>query len=300
MSNILITGGTGTFGQALSKFLLNKVDINKIVIYSRDEQKQEKMANEFSSNENFSKFRFLIGDVRDKQRLKLALKGIDLVVHAAALKIVPASEYNPMEYIKTNVIGTQNLIEAIVEIDRMPSWPIRTVLISTDKAVNPVNLYGATKLCAEKLFVAANNINPDKARFIALRYGNVANSRGSVIPIFKEHFDQGKPLPITDMDMTRFWITIDFAIEFVWDNLIFQQDYTKVHYPKMASFRVADLAKAFYLNKPNEEAIKIIGVRNGEKIHESIDVGVTSDTNDYWLSALDLRNILIEMGVINV
>ncbi len=258
--SILVTGGTGSFGKAFVQTILKKYPlIKRIVIFSRDELKQYEMQQMFSESEN-QRLRYFIGDVRDKSRLYRALEGIDVVIHAAALKQVPAAEYNPFECIKTNILGAQNLIEACLDTD------VRSVVaLSTDKAAAPINLYGATKLCSDKLFVAANNIKGKRdIRFSVVRYGNVMGSRGSVVPFFLKKRQSGT-LPITDANMTRFNISLDEGVEMVlwaiangWGGEIFV--------PKIPSYRVTDLAQAI---GPECEH-PIVGVRPGEKIHEEM------------------------------
>jgi len=253
--NILITGGTGSFGNKFVDHVL-KYDVNKIVVFSRDELKQYEMSQRFTDE----RIRFFLGDVRDRDRLYRAFDGIDIVVHAAALKQVPACEYNPFEAIKTNVIGAQNIVEAA--IDRKVK---RIIALSTDKAASPLNLYGATKLCSDKLFVAANSYAGDKdTRFAVVRYGNVVGSRGSVVPLFKKLKETGT-LPITDERMTRFWITLDQGVEFVINSLRRMQG-GEVFVPKIPSMRIVDLAEAI----APECKIEYIGIRPGEKLHEEM------------------------------
>lgn len=255
---ILITGGTGSFGQSLVSFLLeNKFPLKKIIIFSRDELKQHDMSIKFTANK---KLRFLIGDIRDRDRLKIALKDVDYIIHAAALKQVPAAEYNPMEYIKTNIFGAQNLIECSIDNE------VKAIIaLSTDKASSPLNLYGATKLCSDKLFVSANNIKgKKKIKFVVVRYGNVMGSRGSVLRSFAEQKKNNK-LNITDLEMTRFNLDLEEAISCVlWalENSIGGE----IIVPKIPSFRIIDLAKAVC------EKCKIIitGIRPGEKLHEEM------------------------------
>lgn len=288
MNSVLITGGTGSFGQAYVKKLLaeeNKFASEKIVIYSRDEQKQEKMYRDFNYH---PRLRMLLGDVRDKARLSLALSDCTQVIHAAALKIVPALEYNPMECLKTNVIGTQNLIEAIQEKSHGPNRSV--ILLSTDKAVSPINLYGASKACAERLFTAANNVNSGH-KFSVVRYGNVATSRGSVIPLFHEQMANNIPMSITNEAMTRFWISLEDAASLVYRRLI-DMDCNdvcggEIYIPYMKSFRVIDLAKCFcqYYGKHFENSIKYIGTRPGEKIHEEIMNDYEADKGYYIKAA---------------
>lgn len=254
--NILITGGTGSFGKKYTEIILSKYKPNKIIIYSRDELKQYEMGQEFTD----PCMRYFIGDVRDGSRLKEAMDGVDFVIHAAALKHVPVAEYNPMECIKTNINGAQNVIEAAIAcgVDKV-------IALSTDKAANPINLYGATKLASDKLFVAANNmVGSRKTRFSVVRYGNVTGSRGSVIPFFKKLLDEGATeLPITDEKMTRFLITLEDGVNFVLKN--FERMYGgEIFIPKIPSMYMTELAKAIAPNVPH----KIIGIRPGEKLHE--------------------------------
>lgn len=262
--NTLITGGTGSFGQALTARLLKTNTYSRICIYSRDEHKQDIMSKKF----NDARLRFFIGDVRDKDRLKLALNNIQTVIHAAALKIVPAAEYNPFECIKTNILGAQNLIDAIVSDIRPPiaGGVQKVIALSTDKAVHPINLYGATKLCAEKLFIAANNIiGTEYSKFSVVRYGNVANSNGSVIPLFQTQLKHANPFTITNEKMTRFWITLNEAVDFVLKSLDTMQG-GETFVPDMPSFTVMDLAKAMCPSNSTE----ITGIRPGEKLSEEI------------------------------
>jgi len=254
--NILITGGTGSFGKKYTEIILSKYKPNKIIIYSRDELKQYEMAQEF----NDSCMRYFIGDVRDGARLKEAMHEVDFVIHAAALKHVPVAEYNPMECIKTNIDGAQNVIEVALacNVDKV-------IALSTDKAANPINLYGATKLASDKLFVAANNMVGDRrTRFSVVRYGNVTGSRGSVIPFFQKLIDNGATeLPITDIKMTRFLITLEDGVNFVLKN--FERMHGgEIFIPKIPSMFMTELAKAIAPNLPH----KIIGIRPGEKLHE--------------------------------
>jgi UDP-N-acetylglucosamine 4,6-dehydratase/5-epimerase len=254
--SILITGGTGSFGKQYVKTILERYKPKKLIIYSRDELKQFEMAQEHTAD----CMRYFIGDVRDRDRLVQALNGVDFVIHAAALKQVPAAEYNPMECIKTNIHGAENVIHACL-VNNVE----KVVALSTDKAANPINLYGATKLVSDKLFVAANNIaGGHRTRFAAVRYGNVVGSRGSVVPYFKKCIDEGcDHLPITDVRMTRFWITLQQGVEFVLRN--FQRMHGgEIFVPKIPSVRVVDLAKAMAPHLPH----KIIGIRPGEKLHE--------------------------------
>ena len=258
---ILVTGGTGSFGRAFTEIFLRLFGkkIKKLIIYSRDELKQYEMSQEIDKN-NFSKIRFFLGDVRDKERLFRALSGVDFVIHAAALKQVNTAEYNPMEFIKTNVIGAQNLIETC--IDRGVN---KLIALSTDKAASPINLYGATKLCSDKLFVSANNYSGNKVSFSVIRYGNVMGSRGSVIPFFLERIKNKKELLVTHKEMTRFNITLEESINMVIETLKNSVG-GEIVVPKIPSFRILDLVKA--INPKNK--FKIVGIRQGEKIHEDL------------------------------
>lgn len=257
---ILITGGTGSYGKAFVNFLINKkIPLKKIIVFSRDELKQYEMQSKITKN-NLENIRFFLGDVRDKGRLKLALKHVDILIHAAALKQVPAAEYNPIEFIKTNVMGAQNIIETCIENNISD-----IIALSTDKASSPINLYGATKLCSDKLFVSANNIvGNNSIKFTVIRYGNVMGSRGSVLSNF---IDQNKKgiLNITHPDMTRFNITLNECINFTC-YVLSKAKGGEIFVPKIPSFKIVDLAKAV-----NEKAkINIIGVRPGEKLHEEM------------------------------
>ena len=255
-ASILITGGTGSFGKKYVKTLLERYRPRRLVIYSRDELKQYEMQQTF----NDPCMRYFIGDVRDRTRLTQAMRGIDYVIHAAALKQVPAAEYNPMECIKTNIYGAENVIHAALENEVE-----KVIALSTDKAANPINLYGATKLASDKLFVAANNMaGGHKTTFSAVRYGNVVGSRGSVVPFFQKLIARGEDhLPITDERMTRFWITLQQGVDFVLKN--FERMHGgEIFVPKIPSVRITDLAKAM----APLLAHKIIGIRPGEKLHE--------------------------------
>tara|TARA_B100000941_G_C28460478_1_gene530460 strand:+ start:159 stop:1157 length:999 start_codon:yes stop_codon:yes gene_type:complete len=267
--NILITGGTGSFGKNFISFLLKNYMAKKIIIFSRDELKQSQMMSEFKEHKIL---RFFIGDVRDYQRLKLAMKDVDYVFHAAALKHVPLAEYNPFEAVKTNILGAQNIIDAAYENN------VESVMaLSTDKASSPVNIYGATKLASDKLFISANNYKGKlRTKFSVVRYGNVMGSRGSVIPIFSKLINHNF-FPITDKRMTRFNITLEEAVRFVLDSLRIMKG-GEIFVPKIPSFRVIDLAKAFDPNKK----IKIIGMRPGEKLHEEmVSVGDSINTIEF-------------------
>jgi UDP-N-acetylglucosamine 4,6-dehydratase len=254
--SILITGGTGSFGKKYTETILSRYKPRRIVIYSRDELKQYEMA---QSHDDPS-MRYFIGDVRDLGRLRQAMQGIDYVIHAAALKHVPVAEYNPMECIKTNIHGAQNVIEAAIA-----EGVSKVIALSTDKAANPVNLYGATKLASDKLFVAANNMTGGRGPiFGVVRYGNVVGSRGSVVPLFKRLVQEGKtPLPVTHEDMTRFWITLQEGVDFVLKN--FTRMYGgEIFVPKIPSVRIMDLVEAY----SGKREANVIGIRPGEKLHE--------------------------------
>lgn len=263
--NVLITGGTGSVGKVLTNLLTRRPEVKKIMIYSRDEHKQERMERDFRYNDNHAKLRFFIGDIRDKTRLATAMREATHVIHTAALKIVPAMEYNPMEAVKTNILGTQNILETAGE-----SGSVRNLItLSTDKAVHPLNLYGASKLVAEKLTISANSVYPS-ANFNVVRYGNVALSNGSVIPLFHNWCCNKEPLQITNMDMTRFWITLNDAAEFVIKKLFYPYPIIlrgAIYIPNMPAYHMEDLVNIF-----STEGVKnkIIGIRPGEKIHEQI------------------------------
>ena len=273
--NILITGGTGSFGKQFVTTILKHYKPNKIIIYSRDELKQYEMAQRF----NDPCMRYFIGDVRDLSRLESAMNGVDYVVHAAALKHVPIAEYNPMECIKTNINGAQNVIEASLHCEVS-----HVIALSTDKAASPINLYGATKLASDKLFVAANNIRGGKdIRFAVVRYGNVLGSRGSVVPFFQKLIAEGATeLPITDERMTRFWITLQEGVDFVLKN--FQRMHGgEIFIPKIPSMRVSDVANAIAPDMPH----KNVGIRPGEKMHEVMcprdDSHLTLEFHDHYV-----------------
>lgn len=257
-SSIFITGGTGSLGKALIQYLLKNTNVRRIAIYSRDELKQFNLRNELGDD---PRLRWFIGDVRDLDRLKRALNSVDFVIHAAALKQVDTGEYNPIEFIKTNVIGSQNVIDACID-----TGVKKVVALSTDKASSPINLYGATKLTADKLFISANNYGFGYGTiFSVVRYGNVMGSRGSVIPYWKSLAQQGKPLPITDLQMTRFWISLENAVKFVMDSFDLMQG-GELYVPRIPSMRLVDLANAV---APNANLIEI-GMRPGEKLHEEM------------------------------
>lgn len=305
--NILVTGGTGSFGTAFVKRAL-KDNPRRLVIFSRDEQKQYALEREL----DHPSLRFFIGDVRDRDRLELAMRGIDIVIHAAAMKIIPTCERDPYECIHTNVLGAENVARAA-----MRNGVERVIALSTDKAAAPLNLYGASKLAAEKLFVAANGIAAGNTRYAVVRYGNVVGSRGSVIPLFKMLAAQGKRLPITHPEMTRFWITLSQAVEFVLSSLE-QMAGGEIFIPKIPSMRITDLAEAIGLGLPHD----IIGIRPGEKLHETLlthdearisiaqgdryiiknalglglplssGFSYSSNNNDHWLTASELRGMI--------
>ena len=266
--NILISGGTGSFGNKFLDIVLKKYKPRRTIVYSRDEYKQFLMKEKYPPNK-FPSLRFLIGDVRDKERLTLAMKDVDFVVHAAALKQVPAAEYDPMEFVKTNIYGAENIIQASIY-----QKVKKIIALSTDKAANPLNLYGATKLASDKIFTAANSIvGFQNTKFSVVRYGNVLGSRGSVVPIFRDYIKQGKGyLPITDKNMTRFWITLEEGVNFVIKSF-FRMDGGEIYVPKIPSIKIMDLARAMKTNPK----IKIIGVRPGEKVHELMCPGEYSD-----------------------
>jgi UDP-N-acetylglucosamine 4,6-dehydratase/5-epimerase len=273
--SVLITGGTGSFGKQYARTILGRYNPKRIVIYSRDELKQFEMQQEF----NQEGLRFFIGDVRDKERLTMAMRGVDYVIHAAALKQVPAAEYNPTECIRTNIQGAENVIHAAI-VNNVK----KVIALSTDKAANPINLYGATKLCSDKLFVAANNIVGKKEPiFAVVRYGNVVGSRGSVVPFFNKLISKGTDhLPITHKDMTRFWITLQQGVDFVLKN--FGRMYGgELFVPKIPSVRVTDIANAMAPDLPH----KIVGIRPGEKVHEIMcpcdDSHLTLEFEDHYV-----------------
>ena len=276
MKGLLITGGTGSFGKAfIEKIIKERPEVSRLIIYSRDELKQWELQQRYPQAK-YPQLRFFLGDIRDVQRLRRALENVDTVVHAAALKQVPAAEYNPMEFIKTNVLGAENLIQACLDMDVE-----RVVALSTDKAAAPINLYGATKLCSDKLFIAANNIKGGRRlRFSVVRYGNVMGSRGSVIPFFLQQAKSGT-LPITDPSMTRFNISLDKGVDMVLWSLEHSLG-GEILVPKIPSYRIMDIADAIGPNctKP------IIGIRPGEKIHEemitSSDSLTTFDLGKYF------------------
>ncbi len=270
----LITGGTGSFGKRFLRTVLDTTDVAKVIVYSRDELKQFELQQQYVGDR---RVRWFIGDVRDYQRLYRALRGVDVVVHAAALKQVPAAEYNPFEAVKTNIHGAQNVIEASIE-----QGVQRVIALSTDKASSPMNLYGATKLVSDKLFVSGNAYaGGTDTRFAVVRYGNVVGSRGSVVPFFKARVASGV-LPITDERMTRFWITLEQGVRFVLDN--FERMHGgELFVPKIPSMKVVDLARAM----APEARLEVVGIRPGEKLHEEMisahDSRATVDMGDYYV-----------------
>jgi len=284
--SIMITGGTGSFGHHFVKTLLEKYNLKRIVIYSRDELKQYDMKNNIVNDGLYDNnvVRFFIGDVRDLSRLQEAMRGIDVVIHAAALKQVPAAEYNPMECIKTNIHGAENIIQSAI-INNVE----KVIALSTDKAANPINLYGATKLASDKLFVSANNMSGGRTKFSVVRYGNVVGSRGSVVPLFQKLIrEKSDFLPITHEDMTRFWITLQEGVNFVLKNIERMQG-GEIFVPKIPSVLIMDLARAMSPNTP----IKIIGIRPGEKIHEIMcpadDSHLTVEFKDHFVIQPSIR-----------
>lgn len=279
--SILITGGTGSFGKQFVRTILKHFRPKRLIVFSRDELKQFDMQQEF----NDPCMRYFLGDVRDRERLMVAMSGVDYVVHAAALKQVPAAEYNPMECIKTNVHGAENVVQAAVAADVE-----KVVALSTDKAANPINLYGATKLASDKLFVAANNVvGPHRTRFSVVRYGNVVGSRGSVVPFFHKLIAEGAShLPITDTRMSRFWITLPQGVQFVLDAFARMKG-GEIFVPKIPSVRIVDLARAMAPDLPH----KIIGIRPGEKLHEVMcpadDSHLTLEFEDHFVIQPTIR-----------
>jgi len=323
---VLITGGTGSFGQEFAKKILTEYKLRKVIIYSRDEYKQYMMRKKFAGYEE--QLRFFLGDVRDKSRLLRAFEGVDYVVHAAALKQVPALEYNPTEAVNTNVMGADNIVDAA--IDRAVK---KVIALSTDKAVNPINLYGATKLVAEKIFIAANAYGGGKVKFSVVRYGNVMGSRGSVIPLFMKLKKSGvKEFPITDKRMTRFWITLGQSADLV-IRALKEAEGGEIFVPEIPSMKIVDLARAI---EPNC-TFRYMGIRPGEKLHESLisydesrnvrifdgiyviiprffertavdekyagypsvpeDFVFQSNVNDMWLSRDDIKEMLKEIEI---
>jgi UDP-N-acetylglucosamine 4,6-dehydratase len=316
-SSILITGGTGSFGKAFLAHVLESGNPARVAVYSRDELKQYEMKLTYGDD---PRVRFFLGDIRDRDRLAMALHGVDYVVHAAALKQVDTAEYNPMEYVKTNILGSENVMLASID-----AGVKKVVALSTDKASSPINLYGATKLTADKLFISGNHYSYARGtKFAVVRYGNVMGSRGSVIPFFRRLAEEGEPLPITDTRMTRFWITLSQAVDFVIQAFA-DMDGGELFVPRIPSMRVTDLARAI---APDAELVEV-GIRPGEKLHEEMissedslrtirqphryvvgptlaewtyrvpagepvpdGFAYTSDTNDLWLSVDDLRALI--------
>jgi len=322
-SSILITGGTGSFGKAFLQQVLETRNPERVVIFSRDELKQYDMRQIWGDD---PRVRFFIGDIRDRDRLRMAMHGVEYVVHAAALKQVDTAEYNPMEYVKTNILGSENVIQASLE-----AGVKKVVALSTDKASSPVNLYGATKLTADKLFISSNHYAmAGGTRFSVVRYGNVMGSRGSVIPFFRSIAAEGKPLPVTDLRMTRFWITLPQAVEFVMSSFN-DMNGGELYVPRIPSMKVIDLAEAV---APGAELVEI-GIRPGEKLHEEMissedsrrtlrrpdryivlptfaiwggftepageqvedGFSYTSDNNDLWLDVDQLRSMLNDLNL---
>jgi UDP-N-acetylglucosamine 4,6-dehydratase len=321
-ASILLTGGTGSFGKAFIAYALEHLNPRRLVVLSRDELKQYEARQLFDDD---PRLRWFIGDVRDRRRLERAMHDIEFVVHAAALKQVDTAEYNPFEFVQTNVTGSQNVIEAAIDCGVR-----RVVALSTDKASSPINLYGATKLCADRLFIAGNHYAAGHpTRFSVVRYGNVMGSRGSVIPFFKSLAERGEALPITDLRMTRFWITLPQAVEFVVSSFD-QMHGGELYVPRIPSMRLVDLARVIAPNSPMKE----VGVRPGEKLHEEMiasddarrtlllgdryvvmphiagwgyepptdgaavpeGFAYRSDTNDLWLTDDDLRTLVEQYG----
>jgi len=280
-TRILVTGGTGSFGQAFVKKIINLDSFDEIIVFSRDELKQFEMHSQL----NNSKVKYVLGDIRDLQRLEQVARGVDVIVHAAANKQVVAAELNPMEAIKTNIIGAENVVNIAIK-----NGIKKVIALSTDKAANPANLYGATKLCADKLFIAGNFLTKSQlTSFSVVRYGNVIGSRGSVIPFFIDRI-KSEFIPITDLEMTRFWLTLNQGVEFVLKSLNLMQG-GEIFVPKIPSFKVSDVAKIIAPDTP----IKVIGIRPGEKLHEVMitedDAGNTYDFDDYYaiLPAIEIN-----------
>ena len=274
---VLITGGTGSFGQKLTETLLDRYRLKRLIIFSRDEQKHFRMGQKFPDSK-YQCIRYFIGDIRDKSRLELAFRDVDYIVHAAAMKHVPLSEYNPIECVRTNILGAQNLIEVATAVGVK-----KVIALSTDKACNPINLYGATKLASDKLFISANNYA--RAVYSVVRYGNVIGSNGSVIPFFLKIRDRGR-FPITDPRMTRFWISLQQSVDFVIARLLEMQG-GELFVPKIRSMRITDLAEAI---DPDAE-IDVVGIRPGEKLHETLisedDARATHETDQYFVVSSD-------------
>ncbi len=277
-ASILVTGGTGSFGKTFVRAVLDHYDPARVIVFSRDEFKQYEMSSTISDG-NRQKLRFFIGDVRDRDRLCMALRGVDYVVHAAALKHVPTAEYNPFECVHTNIIGAENVVNAAIQCGVK-----RVIALSTDKAASPINLYGATKLASDKIFVAANHLSgAEGCRFSVVRYGNVVGSRGSVVPLFKRLVAEGADsMPITDERMTRFWITLQQGVEFVLSCLEVMRG-GEIFVPKIPSMRITDLARIVAPDLPH----RIVGIRPGEKLHETMvpvdDARTTIDLEDRYI-----------------
>lgn len=286
-ASVMITGGTGSFGKKYVETILAQYTPRRLIIYSRDELKQYEMQQQF----NASCMRYFLGDVRDADRLKQAMNGVDFVIHAAAMKQVPAAEYNPMECIKTNIHGAENVIKASLAANVK-----KVIALSTDKAANPVNLYGATKLASDKLFVAANNVSGGhRTRFSVVRYGNVVGSRGSVVPLFKRLISEGATeLPITDEGMTRFWITLQQGVDFVLKNFLRMRG-GEIFVPKIPSVKIVDVARAIAPEMP----IKVVGIRPGEKLHETMcprdDSHITLAFDDHFVIKPTINFFNVEM-----
>lgn len=277
-ASVLITGGTGSFGNAFVRHALDN-GARRIVVFSRDELKQYEMRAKFADD---PRLRWFLGDVRDRLRLMRALHGVDMVVHAAALKQVDTAEYNPFEFVRTNIEGSQNVIDAAID-----TGVKKVVALSTDKASSPINLYGATKLCADRLFIGANHYAAGyDSRFCVVRYGNVLGSRGSVVPLFRRLAAEGRPLPITDMRMTRFWITLEQAVQFVVDSFE-QMQGGELYVPRIPSVRLSDLAEAI---APGSETHDV-GIRPGEKLHEIL---ITADESRHTIDAGDVYVVIPE------
>ena len=321
-SSILITGGTGSFGKAFLQEVLQNRNPARVAVFSRDELKQYEMKQTYGDD---PRVRFFIGDIRDRDRLEMAMHGVDYVVHAAALKQVDTAEYNPMEYVKTNILGSENVMMAAIN-----AGVKKVIALSTDKASSPINLYGATKLTADKLFISGNHYSYARGtKFSVVRYGNVMGSRGSVIPFFRRLADKGDPLPITDLRMTRFWITLPQAVNFVVSS-VDVMDGGELYVPRIPSMHVADLAKAI----APDAALVEVGIRPGEKLHEEMispedsrrtirqadrfvvgptlaewtyripagdpvpdGFAYTSDTNDLWLAVDDIKQMLEDLDL---
>ena len=281
---VLVTGGTGSFGKRFINFFIDKkIKVKKLIILSRDELKQSEMREKYSTKK-YKFLRYFIGDIRDKERLRFAFRDVDIIVHAAALKQVPSAEYNPTEYIKTNIIGAQNIIECALESNKVS----RVLALSTDKAVLPINLYGATKLCSDKLFISANRIKGSRdLRFGVLRYGNVMMSRGSVIPIFLS--SKKKYFTVTDKEMTRFSLTLDDSVNAAF-YAIRNIKGGEIIIPKAKSYKITDLAHSI----DNKKKIKIVGIRPGEKLHEVLicksDAQFTYENKEYYIIKENLKD----------